>query len=322
MARMPKKADKSPLKDEAAPLEDTSSLLNSLSKLLINFEQELHSDDLRTQVQALVPAFLIARSLGPSLIENELAGSARDRILFYLRKYPQVIINGNELMVVAGISEWARRVRELRVQFGWSIISGVTARAMADEEEDPSILAEFAKMKPDDYILTDEEQDKEAAFRWNTANEMRRKKTAVISKILEFLLKNVGKKVTGEELRYVANDKSEWARRTRELRTDFGWQVLTQATGMPDLPVGVYVLASERQAPKHDRKIPDSVRRKVLHRDAHRCTACGWQYDKWNPSDARRLEAHHIRHHAKGGKSTTENLLTLCTPCHDEVHSK
>jgi len=265
---------------------------------------------------------MVLRSLGSSLIDKQYAKSARDRILFYLRKYPHTVISGNELMVVAGIGEWARRVRELRVQFGWSIISGLTAKEMAQEEEVPFPDVDLSAMKPSEYILLDEEQDRDAAFRWNTANEIRRKKSSVRDKILEYLIKNVGKKVTGEELRYVANNRTEWARRVRELRTEHGWQVMTKTTGMPELPIGAYLLASTRQAPEHDRVIPDQVRRQVLQRDEYRCRNCGWNHDKWNPSDPRHLEAHHIDPHAQGGANTPNNLITLCNVCHDQEHKR
>ena len=82
---------------------------------------------------------------------------------------------------------------------------------------------------------------------------------------------NVGKHVTGEELQYLASDKSEWARRVRELRTEEGWQILTKASGASELPIGVYVLATETQAEIHDRRIPDPVRIAVLERDHFAC---------------------------------------------------
>ncbi len=109
----------------------------------------------------------------------------------------------------------------------------------------------------------------DAAHRWRIANEIRKKKLGVRDKILEYMRRNVGKHITGEELRYIANDRSEWARRVRELRTEFGWPITTKSTGRPDLPVGVYALEQDRQSPPHDRKIPDSVRREVLRRDVH-----------------------------------------------------
>ena len=130
----------------------------------------------------------------------------------------------------------------------------------------------------------------------------------------------MGLGVTNEELRYVAGDKTEWARRVRELRTEQGWPIATKTTGRPDLGVGVYVLQADRQSPEHDRSIPDDVRREVLRRDGYKCKKCGWSHDEWNPSDPRHLELHHIKHHVKGGENVEGNLQTLCTVCHDKVH--
>lgn len=298
------------------------TLRSQLVDLLTNFKSALQLEDLRQKVLSLVPAYHLLRDLGTSLTPSDAGIAARDRILFYLLKYPYVIIDGDELMVVAGISDWPRRARELRKELGWKIISGQVAKEMAEQEEFSLPGVDVTTMKTDDYILTDERQDREAAFRWKTANGIRRKKTSVINRILEYLLANVGNQISGEELRYVANDKTEWARRARELRTDFGWQVVTRHTGLPDLPVGVYVLMSDKQGPEHDRKIPDSVRREVLQRDDYRCQHCGWHHDKWNPSDPRHLEPHHVKEHVKGGDNTAENLITLCNICHDKVHRK
>ena len=294
----------------------------ALADLIDNFSEELKLGDLRAKVQALVPAHHLLRDLGSSLIPRANAASARDRITLYLATYPRQVIQGDELMVISGIGEWARRVRELRVQFGWNIATGVTAKEMIAEGE--LVLDEFGvtRLGPDDYVLLDEHQDRDAAFRWNKANEIRKKNLAVREKILEFLVANVGKAVTGEELRYVANDKTEWARRVRELRTEFGWPVTSKTTGRPDLPIGSYVLEENRQTPPHDRKIPDEVRRAVLVRDEYKCQKCRWSHATWNPADPRHLELHHITHHAQGGDNTMENLKTLCTVCHDVVHRK
>lgn len=300
--------------------QNAEALRQQLVELLRNFQNELESDDLRAKVLALIPAHHLLRDLGSSLIPPEEAGSARDRILLYFKKYPCVVIGGDELMVVSGIGDWPRRVRELRVQFGWAIVSGTTARQMKEEGDFDIDGLDAGKMKPDDYVLIREDQDRDAAHRWNTANVIRRKDSAVRDKILEYLRVNVGKEVTGEELRYVANEKTEWARRVRELRTELGWPVVTKVTGRPDLPVGVYVLEQDRQSPVHDRKIPDPVRAAVLTRDNHRCVKCGWSHKDWNRSDPRHLELHHVEHHAHGGSNEEDNLITICTICHDDVH--
>lgn len=302
--------------------EYLESIRIRIADLIEDFETKLRSEDLRPKVLALIPVVEHVKKLGMSLIPQEAAPSARARILFYFRKYPRIIINGDELLIVSGIQEWARRVRELRVQFGWNILSGVMAKEMAAEDEFPIDEINVNTMKPYDYILVSEQQDRDAAHRWHTANEIRKRNISVRDKILAFLRAHVGRIVTGEELRYVAKDRTEWARRVRELRTEFGWPIATKVSGRPDLPVGVYILEADRQSPEHDRKIPDPIRRSVLRRDQYRCRNCHWEHSEWNPSDPRHLEIHHVKPHVKGGDNFEENLWTLCTICHDELHRR
>ena len=303
--------------NETAPEE----IRQDLVRLLADFEGSLLRGDLRERVLALVPAFQLLRDLGSSLFVEERPAAARDRILAYFRRYPGVVIHGDELMVVSGIQDWPRRIRELRRQFGWAIASGVTLREMtAEEDTEPLAGTNLSSLKPEEYVLLHAEQDRDAALRWNVANSIRRGKGGVRQRILEYLRINVGRPVTGEELRYVANDKTEWARRIRELRTEEGWPVVTKNTGRPDLAVGVYLLEQDRQSPQHDRSIPDPVRRAVLVRDSYQCSVCGWTHQQWNKSDPRHLELHHVEAHAKGGANSEENLVTLCTVCHDEAH--
>ena len=306
---------------------DPEYLHEKLIELLTNFSEELEKEDLRPKVVALVPAFHTLRDLGSSLIPKEIAPSARDRILAYLRQYPYTIIDGDELMVVSGISEWARRVRELRVQFGWWIYSGVTFKQMAQNPEDLEAFLAIGidpeKVKPEQYVLMNNEQDRDAALRWNIINEIRKKKISVKDKIIEYLRKNVGKQVTGEELSYLAGDAKEWARRVRDLRTEEGWPISTKNTGRADLPVGVYVLEEDRQAYEHDRAIPDAVRVQVLTRDNFSCVECGWNRSMLSPDDPRKmLELHHVKHHKDGGMNTADNLITLCNVCHDGKHRR
>jgi len=298
--------------------KNPEALRSELVKLLNDFESKLREENLRDQVKALVPANHVLRDLGSSLVDEEGVNSARDRILAYFKKYPLVLLHGDELMVVAGISEYARRIRELRVEFGWAILSGSTLR-----DVDVDLTSEqVEEAKTDTYYLASIEQDRDSALRWNIANTIRKDASSVKDKILRYLRENVGKKVTGEELIYLANGKSEWARRIRELRTEEGWPVMTRASGRPDLDVGVYMLEEDRQAEVHDRRIPDPVRIEVLERDSFSCKFCGWNIANRNHADRIRnlLELHHIDHHADGGKNIVSNLITLCNVCHDDVH--
>lgn len=298
-----------------------------IKALLDNFLTKLGNDDLREKVRSLIPAFHKLRDLGSSLISRSIASSARGRLEHYLRAYPKILIDADELLVVSGIGEWARRVRELRVQFGWWIYSGVTIREIAEAEPElvddlrNMLASDPLKVHPDQYVLVREEQDRDAAHRWNLLNGIRREPTGVKAKLLKYLRANVGQIITGEELRYLAGDKKEWARRTRELRTEDGWPVYTKMQGRPDIPVGAYLLDEDKQAEPHDRKIEDDVRVEVLERDNHRCTACGWERTQIKQGDPRKfLEIHHLEQHAKGGSNEADNLVTLCNVHHDAVH--
>lgn len=302
-------------------MSQTDDLLIELRKILEEFETLSIRGDLRRRVIALVPAFDTIREIGKSLVTDGLKMSARDRLLAYFLEYPRTVLHEKELAVVAGISEWARRVRELRVQFGWKIITGMTVSAMISSEDLGESDFDPAELAPNNYVLIDRVQDRDAAHRWNVANEIRKNPGGSRQKILEYLRANVAKQVTGEELSYVAQSK-EWARRTRELRTEEGWPIVTRQSGNPKLPIGVYVLEEDRQAPVHDRNINDATRRQALQRDNYKCRNCGWTYDDWNPSDPRFLELHHVIHHVRGGSNELENLKTLCNVCHDGVHKQ
>jgi len=303
------------------PPRDTEAISEELVGLIAGFRDALSRSDLRTKVFKLVPVVHSARALGISLIPAEGANAARDRILAYFKKYPLTLISGDELLIVSGIGEWARRVRELRGQMGWSIVSGGTLRQMhAAGENFETVSVSSAKVT--DYVLVTTEQDRDAAHRWHTANEIRNRRVSIRDRILAFLQANIGSTVTGEELRYVAKGGTEWARRVRELRTEHGWQIATRITGRPDLPVGTYTLESADQLEEHDRHISDEVRAAVLERDKHRCTDCGWDRQQWSKTDPRHLILHHIQHHARRGENSVDNLRVLCNSCHYRLHRR
>lgn len=296
-------------------------LRQELITLLSHFETGLHQDDLRSKVLRLAEAFSKLRHLGIALLPSHgfATGAARDRILLYFQKYVGEIIQGDELAVVAGIQDYPRRIRELRVQFGWPIYTGLTIRQMLETGD--IFIEKPTKIDTDSYLLLRNEVDKQSAYRWHLANSLRKGPGGGKEKILHYLKENVQTPVAGEELRYVAKDSSEWARRVRELRTEDGWLIRTKSTGRPDLPMGMYILEDLRQLPVHDRRIPDPVQVEVLKRDCFRCLCCGWSREVSTPDDPRHLlELHHIKHHSKRGSNLAENLATLCNICHDEVH--
>ena len=299
---------------------DKVKALAQLKQLTANFEAQLTAGDLRAQVLELVKVLHQFRQLGISLSDGLSSASARDRILAYLRKYAGQVIAGDELMIVSGIQEYARRIRELRVEFGWPIISGVTAQVMLEGGELPDFPAE--DLRPDRYILLADQQDKEGAYRYSVMKELRQdKKLSPKQAMLKFLRMNVGKPLTGEELAYVAGGQRNWQRRMRELRTEQGWPIMTKSTGRPDLPSGYYLLAVDRQDAVHDRHISTAVRTQVLDRDGGKCVKCGWPEQRSAQDNYRNcLELHHLQHHVKGGQNSVENLVTLCNVHHDAIH--
>jgi 5-methylcytosine-specific restriction endonuclease McrA len=55
----------------------------------------------------------------------------------------------------------------------------------------------------------------------------------------------------------------------------------------------------------------DQIRLQVLRRDGWRCQACGIMSN---------LEVHHIEFRSHSGSDSEENLITMCTACHHEIH--
>lgn len=149
-----------------------------------------------------------------------------------------------------------------------------------------------------------------------------RRESAGQQRVRAYFIENVGRVVTTEELAYVARSARQYPRRVRELRTEHGYMIATRFTSRPDLRMGQYVLETlDRLSEPHDRHIPDSVQREVYARDNNTCVCCGWNRDRWTREDPRILELHHLDEHVGGGANTQENLVVVCSRCHDDVHA-
>lgn len=296
--------------------------LIELETMLNEFENLLEDGTIRERVRSLVNAHRALSALGRDSLPAAYGTSARSRILAYLRAHTGQIVDSEELMIVGGISEYARRIRELRVEYGWPIVSGVSAPGDDMEADEIDAIDDGLRdMRPNQYCLVEDRQDTKAAGRWRSANEIRGRTVGSREKILAYFRTNVGEHLTADELRYVSGGAAEWARRIRELRTEGGWPIVTRFSGDPRLPSGVYVLMEDRQDEPHDRHISELTRREVLKRDGGRCrwAGCGWPIG-FPESDSRFLELHHIVKHADRGSNEPENLVTLCNLHHDEVH--
>lgn len=268
--------------------------------------------DLRQKVLRLVDILKTTRRLNIEALRTQgiTSRAARARIREYMTRYVGIPLDAIELEVVSGISDYGRRIRELRVQEGYAIISGPK-----DDEESG------LRLQRNQYMLLRAEPDHTAARRWHIANRIRREPGGGRDRILRYLQENVGQIVTTEEIDYVAKI-ADYGRRIRELRTEEGYAVATYFTGRPDLRPGEYVLETiERVAEPHDRHIPMDVQREVYERDDNTCRICGWNRAKWTREDPRFLELHHVEHHARRGPNTRENLIVACNRCHDDIHA-
>ena len=287
-------------------------LIEQIDGQLRTLGEGLAGVELRDKVLRLVELQHHVSDLGVSVVHEAgiTAEAARERIRLYFVMYAGTVINSDELQVVSGISDYPRRIRELRVEQGYQIASG------ASPDPDSGIT-----LSPDEYLLISKEPDTDAARRWHIANRIRRHDAGSRERLEMFFRENVGRVVTTEELAYVAKAR-EFARRVRELRTEQGFLISTKFTGRPDLGMGQYVLESlDRIAEPHDRRIPEGVQRTVFDRDNNTCVSCGWSRERWVREDPRILELHHLDEHAGGGENTAENLAVFCSRCHDDVHA-
>jgi len=158
----------------------------------------------RQKVLLLVELFSTVKNLGVHTDPAAAKVGARERIRLYLVRHVGAIISAAELEVVSGISEYGRRVRELRVQDGYKILTGHSN----DPEFDISI-------GPSQYVLLEPEPDVTAARRWCLANRIRREsRGGSRGRLLRYLRENVGQVLTSEELAYVAKAR-QYGRRVR-----------------------------------------------------------------------------------------------------------
>ena len=139
------------------------------------------------------------------------------------------------------------------------------------------------------------------------------------AKLREYILNNVGKVMDSEELRIVAEQKSEWARRVRELRTEEGYQILTH-NDRSDLKPGQYLLLDPTPIPAFERDISKETRAFVLDRNGFTCQMCGavaGEPHPYDPARKTRLHIGHIIDKSMGGTDEPSNLRAICSICNE-----
>lgn len=138
-------------------------------------------------------------------------------------------------------------------------------------------------------------------------------------KLRAHFLANIGRIIDSDELRVVADNQSEWARRVRELRTEEGYLILTH-NDRSDLKPGQYLLENLKPQPAFERGISKETRAYVLDRNGYTCQMCGavaGEPHPYDPTRKTRLHIGHIIDKSKGGIDEPSNLRAICSICNE-----
>lgn len=143
--------------------------------------------------------------------------------------------------------------------------------------------------------------------------------TGARAKLRAHFLANIGKVMGSEELRPIAGNISEWARRVRELRTEEGFLILTH-NDRAELKPGEYLLETAKPQPAFARGISKETRAFVLDRNGFTCQMCGAVAGELHPYDPTRKTRLHIGHvidKSMGGSDEASNLKAICSVCNE-----
>lgn len=138
-------------------------------------------------------------------------------------------------------------------------------------------------------------------------------------KLRAHFLANIGRVMDSEELRVVADNQSEWARRVRELRTEEGYLILTH-NDRSELKPGQYLLETAKPQPAFERAISKETRAYVIERNGFTCQMCGAVAGEQHPYDSTRKTRLHLGHvidKSMGGTDDPSNLRAICSVCNE-----
>lgn len=232
------------------PIQDYSSALDRLSGLTSAVAAQNSQQEVLDAITKLRLA--VVRAYGGRRPRHPQGKGARYLILRYLEEHLDEWVYGDELAAVSGIGEWARRVRELRVQDGYEI-----------EELGGS------------YRLRAAEPDRIRRDRWRIVGEIQEMQGDPKSRVEELLQRLRTSIVNVDELDRVAGGPAG-ARLARELRDEEGLPIENDADA-EDLGPGECRLASSREWARLDssqRLFSEVLRRQIFKRDRLRCWTC------------------------------------------------
>lgn len=270
-------------RDAVARLEN---LTNAVAAQIDRDEVEQAILDLRIAVQRVYGRTTRVRS-----------GGGRRRILDFLSAHLNEWVDGEELALVSGIGEWARRVRELRVEYGYRI----------EEEAGRYRLMELAP-------------DKAKRERYLTVTAIRNEDIPALDRVRRLVETFVGLAVTPDEVSRVAHGR-DGERLIRELRTRELLPVEFSADA-PDLQDGEYRLASTAERHRlHPAQslFSEDARSQVFRRDRYACSSCGRRYADGSGGDPFFLLVRHLDAGPDGLRDLPVERLTdfsrLVTSC-------
>lgn len=142
-------------------------------------------------------------------------------------------------------------------------------------------------------------------------------------RILTFLLANIGRVLTSDEIRAASENASEWARRVRELRDEEGYQILTHRD-RAELRPGQYLMLTDERRPLMPRDISKETRAWVLERNGYTCQMCGLgagDPDPFDPARKVRLVIGHIVDKSLGGSDDPGNVRAVCSNCNEGLQN-
>lgn len=133
---------------------------------------------------------------------------------------------------------------------------------------------------------------------------------------------NLGEVVTKDDLQRVAGI-SEWARRVRELRDEYGYDIRSFKDD-PNLRPGEYILTNSEPRPAVRRGISKTQMFRVFERDHHRCVSCGRRAGDPDPTDPDKTVTLVVDHKPglkgkldAGEAQKDKNLATFCNVCNE-----
>lgn len=220
-------------------------LRSQLIELLQDLPGRLAAGTVGEQVNQLVQVHHHLRDLGASIgaaLAPDDSGSGRARLIAYLRAQSGKIVHTDELMIVAGIGDYPRRIRELRAQHGWPIISGLAVRDLRGLPAPRQALkAVPSGIAPDEYLLLEDRQDKLAPDRWTACGQMRGSTVSTRALVYDYFERHPNQRITAEELRYLAGNKSDWTAALADMVAS-GRSVEGADLSAADLPAGIFIL--------------------------------------------------------------------------------